>query len=247
MRSLLSHRAGFEDSFADHLFKRNADEVLPLGEYPAKYMPKRVRPPGQTSTYTNYGITLAGYLVEVVSGVNYASYIEENIFKPLGMHHSTVREPLGAGRENNISAELEPLIATGYSKGPDGKPLAKPFDFVGQVGPAGSISSTALDMGRYMISRLEYDRYDGGRLVSPQTTARMRYRLYNDRPLTMDMGHAMGEGWFDGYRWRWHNGGTSTFFSDMTLYPELKLGIFISTNSTDGGPVASGSIPRLLF
>jgi CubicO group peptidase (beta-lactamase class C family) len=247
LRALLSHRDGFEDGAAGYLFVRNAEEVLPLGEFLEKYMPQRVRPVGKTSTYTNYGISLAGYIVEVVSGVDYATYIEENIFKPLGMSHSTVREPLGADHPHNISPELESWLVTGYSKGPDGKPLAKPFDFIGQVGPAGSISSSALDMARYMKARLEYDRYDGGRLVSPQTTARMRYPMYNDRPLKMDMGYAMGEGWRDGYRMRWHNGGTTTFFSDMTLYPDLKLGIFISTNSTDGGPSASGRIPRLIF
>jgi CubicO group peptidase (beta-lactamase class C family) len=248
MRNLLAHRAGFEDAAAGHLFLKNADEVLPLGEYLEIRMPERVRPPGKSSTYTNYGISLAGHIVEVVSGQDFATYLDENIFEPLGMNHTTIREPLGAGHPHNISPDLESLIATGYGKGPDGKPLAKEFDFIGQVGPAGAISSTAEDMARYMMSRLEYDRYDGGRLVSPQMTARMRDRPYNDRPLVaLDMAYAQGEGWFDGYRWRWHNGGTSTFFSDMTMYPELKLGVFVSTNSTDGGGLASGSIPKLIF
>jgi hypothetical protein len=57
----------------------------------------------------------------------------------------------------------------------------------------------------------------------------------------------MGEDIVDGYQWRWHNGGTTTFFSDMTLYPELQLGIFLSTNSSDGGGELSGQLPKLIF
>src|SRR5690606_8787337 len=163
------------------------------------------------------------------SGQDYADYMEEHIFRPLQMNHTTVREPLGADNPASISPELEPLLATGYIKGPDGQPKAQPFDLVGAVGPSGSISSTALDMARYMMARLDDDRYQGGRLVSAETSARMRQRLYNDRPGVVDMAHAMGDDVVDGYQWRWHNGGTTTFFSDMTLYPELQLGIFLST------------------
>lgn len=247
LRALISHRAGFEDSAFGHLFVQDARKVRPLDEYLANFMPERVSPPGITSTYTNYGIALAGYIVEVVSGQEFASYVEQHVFERLNMDHSTMREPLGADHPDAISAELEPLLVTGYAKGPDGKPAAQPFDFVGQVGPAGSISSTAKDMANYMIARLDDDRYEGGRLVSPDTTARMRERLYDDRPLALDAAHSMADGTFDGYEWRWHNGGTTTFFSDMTLYPELRLGLFISTNSRDGGPEASAMIPKLIF
>ncbi|HKX56932.1 MAG TPA: serine hydrolase domain-containing protein, partial [Xanthomonadales bacterium] len=183
----------------------------------------------------------------VVSGQDYADYIEEHIFRPLQMNHSTVREPLGADTPESMSSEFEPLLATGYSKGPDGQPKAQPVDLVGAVAPAGSISSTASDMARYMIARLDDDRFDGGRLVSAETSERMRQRLYDDRPGVVDMAHAMGDDVVEGFQWRWHNGGTTTFFSDMTLYPELQLGIFISTNSSDGGAELSGQLPKLIF
>ncbi len=245
--ALLSHRAGFEDAALGVLFQQDPAKLESLEDFLKNHMPARVRPVGSTSTYTNYGIALAGYIVQVVSGQDYADYIEEHIFRPLGMNHSTVREPLGAGNPASIAPELEPLLATGYIKGTDGQPKAQPFDLVGAVGPSGSISSTALDMAYYMMARLDDDRYEGGRLVSAETSARMRQRLYNDRPGVVDMAHAMGDDVVDGYQWRWHNGGTTTFFSDMTLYPELQLGIFLSTNSSDGGGELSGQLPKLIF
>jgi CubicO group peptidase (beta-lactamase class C family) len=216
--ALISHRAGFEDAALGILFQQQPEKLESLEDFLKNHIPARVHPPGLVSTYTNYGIALAGYIVQVVSGQDYADYIEEHIFRPLQMNHSTVREPLGADNPKSIPAELEALLATGYAKGPDGQPKAQPVDLVGAVGPAGAISSTALDMARYMIARLDNDRYhggdsyEGGRLVSAETSERMHRRLYDDRPGVVDMAHAMGDDVVEGYQWRWHNGGTTTFF-----------------------------------
>ena len=246
LRHLLGHRAGFEDS-AVSLFEQNTEDTSALGTYLKEKMRNRVRPTGKSSTYTNYGIALAGYIVERVSGQDIASYMEENIFAPIGMYHTTLREPLGPGHPQTMRPELEALLATGYAKGADGKPVAKPQDLMLQVAPAGAISSTAEDMARYMIARMNDDRVESGRLVSAEMTAYMRERPYNDRPLILDMGYAMAEGEMDGHAYRWHNGGGSSFFSDMFMYPGLQFGVFVSTNSNDGGALTSGRIPRLVF
>ncbi len=247
LRHLLNHRAGFEDGLAGHLFAREPSEAMHMSDYLPLHMTERVRPPAQSSTYTNYGIALAGYIVEVVSGQDFATYLDEHIFQPLNMHHTTIREPLGAGHPQTMQPALEALLATGYAKGANGKPVAKPQDLILQVAPAGAISSTAADMARYMIARLDGDRYEGGRLVSPEMTEYMQRRPFNDRPLILDMGYAMAEGSLDGYQYRWHNGGGSTFFSDMSMFPDLGMGIFISTNSSDGGAKLAARVPQLIF
>ena len=54
----------------------------------------RVRRPGEFSSYSNYGASLAGYIVQCVSGVPYDDYIATNILQPLGMAHTTSRQPL---------------------------------------------------------------------------------------------------------------------------------------------------------
>ncbi len=53
--------------------------------------PACVRPPGEYSSYSNYGATLAGYIVERVSGLPYDDYVGQNILTPLIM----VIVPLG--------------------------------------------------------------------------------------------------------------------------------------------------------
>ena len=66
-----------------------ADEVVPLGEYLSENVPARVRPPGELTSYSNYGMALADHVVEDVSGMPYDRYLEENVFGPPGMQSTT--------------------------------------------------------------------------------------------------------------------------------------------------------------
>ena len=84
LRGLLTHTAGFEEHFTGSE-ARTAAEVVPLGKYLAEDMPARVRPPGEITSYSNYGMALAGHVVEEVSGESFDRYVKENIFNPLGM------------------------------------------------------------------------------------------------------------------------------------------------------------------
>lgn len=243
IKALLSHRSGFEDSVLGHLFVRDKDRLMAKPEYLAKYMPARVRAPGVVSSYSNYGFALLGHIVETQSGKDYALYLEENLFQPLGMMHTTIREPLGKDNPLRISDEHASHMARGYTKGRDGEPSPQPFDHLHHVESAGAISASAKDMALYMIARLADDAYKGGHLVSPETTVRMKERLYHDRPFAPDLAHGMIDRRRRGFKERSHTGGTAYFFSHMALFPELNLGVFMSTNSTDGGTELMNSFP----
>ena len=56
-------------------------------------MPERIFPPGEITAYSNYGATLAGYIVQRLSGEPFDHYIQQHIFQPLGMNHSTFEQP----------------------------------------------------------------------------------------------------------------------------------------------------------
>jgi CubicO group peptidase (beta-lactamase class C family) len=84
LRHLLTHTAGFEDPLID-LDRGSGGDNPDLGEYLADREPERVRPPGQVHSYSDYGFELAGYLVQVRSGVPFERYVEQQIFAPLGM------------------------------------------------------------------------------------------------------------------------------------------------------------------
>ncbi len=92
MKHLLTHTGGFDDMYLNKVGRTKAEQ-MPLGDFLAKRLPPIITPPGEVYTYSNLGNALAGYLVEVVSGQDFADYAVENIFKPLEMNHSNFRLP----------------------------------------------------------------------------------------------------------------------------------------------------------
>ena len=84
-----------------------------------------------------------------VSGMPFDDYIEKNIFAPLGMKHTSFRQPL--------PDNLKPLMSQGYKLASQ---PAKDFEFV-QAWPAGSLSTTAEDMSHFMIAHLQNGEYNG--------------------------------------------------------------------------------------
>src|SRR5215216_2716148 len=88
LKHLLTHTAGFETRYFE-VAALDADDQLPTREWLVSHMPARVRPSGEYAAYSNYGTSLAGYIVARVSGEPYDQYIQEHILNPLGMVHST--------------------------------------------------------------------------------------------------------------------------------------------------------------
>ena len=166
MRNLMQHTAGFEEQAKDIM---SEDPKAPGFEALLKrWVPERVFAPGTTPAYSNYGASLAGYIVQRVSGEPFDDYVEKHIFVPLDMQHSTFRQPL--------PADLAPLMSKGYLLASD-KPHG--FEMVGPA-PAGSLSSPGEDMAHFMIAHLQNGEYNGNRILSAETAEKM-----HNSPLTL--------------------------------------------------------------
>jgi CubicO group peptidase (beta-lactamase class C family) len=117
LHHLLTHSAGFEEHYTGS-GARDASDVEPLDEYLSEQMPARVRPPGEVSSYSNYGMSLAGIVVQEVSGVPFDRYVEENVLDPLRMESTTTVQP--------PVPKLRERLATGYDV-EGGEPVARPL------------------------------------------------------------------------------------------------------------------------
>ncbi len=226
MKDLMTHTPGFEETLRD-LFVEKSSDLSSLQEYVRTHEPKEIFPPGTTPAYSNYGATLAGYIVQRVSGMPFDDYIDKNIFQPLGMQRSTFRQPLP---EN-----LKPYMSDGYNKASD---PAKEFEFV-QAWPAGSLSTTAEDMTHYMIAHLNNGEYKGARILKPETAQLMHSRLFGLTPELNGMAYGFYEESRNGHRIIGHGGDSQWFHSDMHLMPDDHVGFFVSYNSA-GKPGFSG-------
>src|SRR5262245_49619652 len=223
MEDLMDHTAGFEDR-AVGIGARTAADVPPLGEYLADHMPDRIRPPGTVYAYSNYGAALAGYVVTQVSGEPYDAYTPRHLLDPLRMSHTTATEP--------VPAALAGDLAVSYNTD-DVAPRAIPFTF-DPMTPDGSISTTATDMGHFMMANLNQGRYGDAAILSPETLALMHTRSFADDPLLGGHAHGFIDKTINGHHVLMHDGGWEAFESVMLLIPGCDLGLFLSTNSTGG-------------
>ncbi len=216
---LLTHTPGFEDQ-GEGLFVLEPDQVVTLEEYLKHNIPARIYEPGTIMAYSNYGAALAGYIVQRVSGLPFAEYVEINIFAPLDMKNSTVIQPLPAA--------LTGRMAEGYGY-QGGRYYQGSFEYISAL-PAGSMSSTAEDMAKFMIAHLNDGRYGDNLILQKQTAETMHSRLFTHHPAQIGMAHGFIEETFNGYRAIGHSGNTLLFNTGLYLIPELDLGIFVSYN-----------------
>lgn len=236
---LMAHTPGFEESVMGHLFTNDPNAVLPLAKYLGRYQPRQVRPPGELPAYSNFGTALAGLIVANVSGMSFEDYVETHLFKPLGMASSSFREPWGPQRSDPIDGELAKRISRGYRR-VDGAFVAGDFEFIGAIGPAGALSTSAADMARWMLVHLQQGTLDGVRILDADTSRLLHSRHHGMDPALPGMAHGFIEGRLNGWRSIGHGGGTVHFLSDMQLVPELGFGVFISTNTAGGQALLRG-------
>lgn len=246
--NLMDHSAGFEDRALGQLFERNYDRVRPLDLYLRQERPKRVHAPGAVSSYSNYGAALAGEAVTYTSGKPYERLIEDEILGPLGMAHTTFREPHPA--KAGLPAPMPEGLADNVSDGYRWTPLGfdrRDYEFIGQIAPAGAGSSTAGDMARYMLMQLAGGQIDGATIYNATTAQNFRTPL-RKTPEGIN-GWAHGFMVFDlpgGHRGYGHGGATLSFYSNMVVVPDLNLGVFISTNTATGRPLVTRFPERIV-
>jgi CubicO group peptidase (beta-lactamase class C family) len=240
--NLMDHSPGFEDRALGHLFERNFNRVRPMADYLRQERPRRVRAPGEASAYSNYGAALAGQAVSYVAGKPFERLIEESILVPAGMTNTSFREPHPpkTGIPGAIPERLGRNISEGYRWTPGGF-VARPFEYISQVAPAGSASSTAADMARYMQLLLNGGTLDGAVIYGPRAAQAFLTPIRKTAPGINGWRHGFIEYSLPGGRTGFgHAGGTLSFLSNMVVAPDLNLGVFISTNTETGGELARG-------
>lgn len=235
LANLMSHSPGFEE-LGIGVFVRTLEEVPPLREYLINAMPKRVRPPGEVSAYSNYGVALAGYIVARVSNMPFDEYVATHILKPLRMAHSTFRQP--------IPAEWADDLSTGYLF--DGvRNNVRGFEFLPPM-PAGALSATATDMANFMIAHLQNGQFGDERILLDETAQLMHRQHFTNNPRVNGFAHGFAESTINNLRVLWHGGDTLYFHSALVLQPENNVGIFVSFNSSAGGQGVGSTVQMFM-
>lgn len=230
VRDLLTHTAGFDQiGLGRHVTSRDA--VRPLGDFLSENL-VRIRPPGEVTTYDTYAITLAGYLVERLSGLPYEEYLRRHVFEPLAMHRSGITVPPALAHD----------VAVGYEF--RGEWFPQEWEYM-NTDPASTVNATVTDMANFAIMLLDGGRFRGRQVLSEASVNAMLRRQYGNHPDQPGYGYTFWEDWSHGVRGMSHGGSMTGYGTFLYLLPEHDLGVFIAYNQ-ESGTLASLVLSRLM-
>ena len=232
MNDLMTHRGGFEEGLKDVL-ETDPKRLKTNEAYLKENQRPMLFPAGEVPAYSNYGTSLAGYIVQRVSGMPFDDYVERNILGPLQMAHTSFRQPLPASLAGDASKGY-----TQSNRAPD------KFELI-TTAPAGSVSATGADMANFMIAHLQNGRFGDTQILKPET-AQLMHTSTIKLPDGFDtMAHGFFRGHRNGQLFIGHGGDTIVFHTDMNLLPEKNVGIFVSFNSRGENGAVYGARERL--
>jgi CubicO group peptidase (beta-lactamase class C family) len=232
IRDLLTHRSGLGLGSGDLMFfpdggnftKQemiyNLRYLKPVSDFRTKY------------DYDNNLYIVAGEVVAKISGLSWEEFIEQRIMKPLGINTSKASY-------NRVNDNVNIIDAHAPA---DGKVIMIPHDWNPIANAAGGIMSNITDLSKWLILQMNDGKYGDNKQLfskavhdemwSPQTIIQSSGGAYNTHF------SAYGLGWFlsdvKGYKQVTHTGGLAGTVTQITLLPELKLGIIVLTNQQSG-------------
>jgi CubicO group peptidase (beta-lactamase class C family) len=241
VRDLLVHRSGLGLGAGDLMW-------WPSSDYSRKEIVQHLRfiKPATSFrsayAYDNVLYSVAGEVIQAVSGQSWEDFVSSRILAKVGMTGSNVRASLATKGDDDAipHAEVEGTV----------RPIT-PFAN-DNVDPAGGINSSAADMAKWLMVQLDSGRVaDGSRLFAPRST-RQLWGMVTPIPIGEPApelaalrpqfnGYALGLGVRD-YRGRkilTHTGGLPGYVSQVTMVPSLRLGVVVLTNQESGSAFQS--------
>ena len=221
VRHLLTHTAGWEGDVFDDT--GSGDDAL------ARYVTnmaelKQLAPLGTVLSYCNSGFSVAGYIIELVTGKTYKTVMKELVLDPLGLSGSYI-EP---------GDVMTHRFAAGHDVTSEGATVLRPWYLTPSTYPAGGITCHIKDLLGYARFQLGDGRIDDDtRLLSSESM-----ELMKSPQITIWGDEKMGITWpirdINGVHVVSHGGGTLGQISLLKLVPEREFALGILTNANQG-------------
>ena len=228
IRHLLTHTSGLPREAAFPYWTE--PDAFPTYEQIRATVPHQeaVLPPETRWTYSNLGLALAGNIVEVVSGQDYAAYIQQHILDPLGMQSTYVTSP----------EPQHPQLATGYGRRlPNGIRHASPFTDCQGMTPAANMSSTVEDLARFAMLQYRTGPAGGAQILRVSSLHEMQrvHWLEPDWQAGRGLGFRIVRQ--QGKTYIGHGGAVLGYRTEVRICPSDKIAVIVLTNADDGNPL----------
>jgi CubicO group peptidase (beta-lactamase class C family) len=242
LRDALSHRSGLG---------RRGDFIWLGSHFDRAEVIRRIRYLVPNSSfrsqygYQNIMVMSAGEATAAAAGMSWDDLIKRRIFAPLGMTASNTSVTALAGASDVASPHVWA----------NGKPVVIPYRNIDNIGPAGSINSNVLEMGRWLRFLLDGGSYGGKQLIKPETFREITapttiVPMVPDtlKPSTHFRMYGLGVGMYDymGVKVLTHTGGIDGMLSSVAWVPEKKLGVVVLTNTAGHNSLYTALSERVL-
>ena len=238
-RMLLTHTSGLAWPVDDYEVPGFYD-YYPLDSAPplSEWIPQYILPggsnyvnavwkntvPGERELYSNIGTAVLGYLVEVVSGMDFNAFCTQNIFTPLEMNSTSYAyADLDMNRVVNIYSEnyqrIEPYRQLHF--------------------PAHSLKTTMEDYSHLLIAYMNGGTYKGTRILQESTIEQI-LETHNPASGRCLIWKKTVGGWYE------HQGGEPGVAAQVEFHPGKKIGLIILSNKRNGQIYASNKIHALI-
>lgn len=241
---LMTHRSGLGLGAGDLMFfPDGSDFTIQDVIHNLRYL-KQASSFRSKYDYDNNLYIVAGEVIKRISGLSWEEFIEQKIMRPLNMNASAASITRLKNNENMVHPHV-PV---------NGKLQVVPFRPNEVINAAGGIFSNVVDMSKWMRMQLKHGAYPSAEpgkeqrlfseyvqheMWSPQTVLQTGT---NTGPYNTHFA-SYGIGWFlsdvRGYKQVTHTGGLLGMVTQVTLIPEINLGIVVLTNQESGSAFTS--------
>ncbi|MFC3802601.1 serine hydrolase domain-containing protein [Cohnella sp. GCM10012308] len=231
MLHLMNHNAGFEEYMFDMAYQ-SPEEVRSLEEGLQLAQPAQIYRPGEVVAYSNYGNSLAAYIVERISGQPFHEYVQQHIFDPLGMNHSIAHSVV------EDRPELLEHKAKGYFFKGEGSFTPGSWNYMSMY-PNGGNNGTAEDLAKFAMAFLPPAGQQSPLFEKQGTLGTMLTQSHTSAEGMPGIAHGFWE--YPGqHRTLGHGGNTIAFSTNMQLVPEDRFAIVIMTNQAGETDIVHG-------
>ena len=222
IEELLSHSSGLP---------READAHWTTLEFPTEEELRNLVPERQAAfapevrwKYSNLAYTIAGMVIEAVSGERWADYLQTHIFDPLGMNDSSVDEEV-------------PGLAVGYGRRmPDGTRDVMPFVDARSMAAATGLTSTVEDMARFVSAQFRTGPRGGRQILSTGSLRQMHRVRMLETTWTRGSGIGFAVSRDRDRTYVGHGGGYPGYTTHTLIDLERRVGVIVLTNAGDSNP-----------
>lgn len=241
MLNLMHHNAGWEEKFTD-LFYMSANEIKPLEEMLHITEPYQVHVPGSVVAYSNYGVALAGFIVEQLTEQPFYDYVNEHILSVLDMKDTTIHPT--QEDNNNVATKRDEIY--GYFVNNNGEfTISKNERIYIGLYPAGSAIGTITDAAKFMMALMPAEDANSPLFQNNRTLDEMLTTsdFYDDGFPRNSHGFWKGLYTVDALE---HAGNTDSFSSNFSFSKDENMGVIVFTNQAGEAGLSYG-LPTLIF